>query len=228
MGQKTFEPLDLLRFSLPNVLEIDARKTAGNPEFLTYLTGKGWGSYGPLWKRMPRIWKGQLQDGEIEGWWKTTWLIDAMKALRDEYGISGNWYAFDQVARSVGGVKFKSSVRGALFTREFGPEVHVINPRKSQRLERTDLGFLARFAYEEYGRDDPNNPSVAVLDLGSKNRSKERHVSMYRGEAIEMITVEHFDYVINEFLQALRIADLTNYSSVSAVTANMFRIHDGL
>lgn len=224
MSSKTFEALDFMRFALPNVWEIDTRLTAANPELLSFLQGRGWGSYGPLWKRMPRIWKHALSDSEISSWWKTGWLIDGMKALRDEYKGEGNWYPISQEVRYVGGIKLRTSIRGVLFTQNYGPEVHVINPRKSQTIDNRALGFLARAAYEEYAIDDPNLPKVAVLDMGSKKRGKVRDIKMYRGEVVEMMPVEHFEYSVNAFLEALVIADRLSFQKVTPVQVGMLRL----
>jgi len=213
-----------MRFAIPNIWDINARQTASSPELLSFLGGRGWGSYGPLWKKMPRIWKGSLADAEIASWWKTAWLIDGMKALRDQYKVVGAWYPLSQDARWVGGVKLKTSARGVLFTPEHGPEVHVINPRKSQFIDRQALSFLARAAYEEHVIDDPNSPRVAVLDLGSKKRSKTRDVQMYRGDFVDMMSVEHFEYAVNAFFEALKLADAAQYGSISAVSVSEFRI----
>lgn len=224
MSSKTFEPLDVMRYALPNLSNIDTRLTASNPELITYLGGRGWGAYSPMWKRMPRIWKGALPDAEISKWWKTPWLVDGMKALRDHYQGHGRWYPLGQEVRVIGGIKFRSSARGVLFTKEQGAELHVINPRKSQTVELDTLGFLARVAYEEYAINDPNHPAIAVLDMGTKGRSKTRHMKMLRGPSIEMMGVEHFEFVMNSFLEALKIADVASYGSIKSVNAADFRV----
>lgn len=209
---------------MPNIENIDVRQTATNPALVSYLTGRGWGSYGPLWKRMPRIWRGALSDAEIQSWWKTGWLIDGMQALRGVYSQQGSWYPLSQETRVVGGVRFRSSARGVLFTKEYGSEVHVINPRKSQWINTTEPGFLARAAYEEFAINDPNNPSIAVLDLGSVKKSKERRVKMFRREQVDMMPVEQFEYVMNSFFDALKIADPAAFSVAASIKASDFRI----
>ncbi|MGN7291289.1 hypothetical protein [Rhizobium sp. SAFR-030] len=224
MSVKTFEALDIMRFATPNVFDIDVMQTASNPEFLAYLGGRGWGSYRPVWTRMPRIWRAPLSDEEITSWWKTAWLIDGMKSLRDQYKAEGRWYPVSQDPRTVGGLRVKTSIRGILFTKDFGAELHVINPRKSQRVDVRHLGFLARAAYEELGVDDPNSPTVAVLDMGSKKRNKLRDMTMYRGDVIEMMDANHFLHAVNSFMDALKIASSVTYGDLRRVSASDFRV----
>jgi hypothetical protein len=223
MAEKVFETLDMVRFALPNVRNIDVLKTAKNPKLLDRLSSKGFGSYAPMWPRMREIWRGGIKEKELERCWKTKWRIEAMLLLAEQYSAEGRWYPLPQSPKNIMGMQLKSSARGILFTKAFGPEVHVINPRKDQVLTRDDLSFLARATYEEYCVDDPSNPKPVIIDLSSRDGSKKRFPVIYREDSYKMMSVNEFESIATRFFEAVAIAGFDVPRIEDELTADLFR-----
>jgi hypothetical protein len=221
MVSKTFESLDIVRFAVPDVRNLDVGRTAVS--LRERLGGTGFMSYDPLWRRVSAVAARSVTDAEIEGWWKSSTLIEAMKVLRDQYADIGRWYHFPQTVRDVLGLSFKSSIRGISFSKTYGAEAHIINPRKGQVLTSDDLAFLARAAYEEHCIDDPNDPQPVVFDLSSRNGSKVRHPTIYRGLTPKMISVEEFESIIEKFFDAAVLAGYQLPEYPGEFTADLFR-----
>jgi hypothetical protein len=169
MATKYFEALDVPRFAVPNVLDLDPIRTSAN--IRERLAGKGFMSYDPLWTRMKKITSEPVSEADIEKWWNSKTLIYAMTTLNLGYGQEGSWYGFKRIPRDVLGVMMKPSVKGVLF-RNGRAEAHIINPRKGQILSEDDFRFLGRAAYEEHCRNDPNDPVPVVVDTSEVRDKK--------------------------------------------------------
>ncbi len=126
---KFFELLDFVKFALPNVLSLDASRTA--PNLAERMEGLGFMSYGQMWSRMDMLVRGLATDAFIESEfsaytdnWKNKSIQAAYRLLREYFGGKGTWYPRPNAPTYVLGFWFKPSIRGIWFNdvRAYAPD----------------------------------------------------------------------------------------------------------
>jgi len=210
---KFFELLDFVKFALPNVLSLDASRTASNLAERT--GGGGFMSYGQMWPRLDVLVRGLATDTFIESEfsaytddWKNKSIRAAYRLLREHLGGRGAWYPGPKAPTYVLGFWFKPSIKGIWF-HEGRAYAVLINPRKGQPLSRNDVRFLARGVYELHCINDPNNPVPLVVDLSKHDEDQERKARIYEVPPDEAVSLEVFEYSVREFLVALSWAGIS-------------------
>jgi hypothetical protein len=210
---KYFELLDVPKFAVPDVLNLQASLTSFNLADRVY--GSGFMSYGQIWPLFDVMVRGLATDEFIESAftayedeWKNKAIQNAYRLLRDHFGGKGTWYRLPNVRTYVLGFWFKTSIKG-FWVHDGKVYAVLINARKTQPLTWNDVRFLARGAYELHCIDDPNNPIPLIIDLGEHEEDKERKARIYEVPATQAISLEEFESAIREFLVALNLAGIS-------------------
>jgi hypothetical protein len=224
---KLFELLDFVKFAVPNVLNLDAARTA--PNLVQRASSGGFMSYGPIWSRMDPLVRGLATDSFIESQfsayaddWKNKSIKDAYRVLGEYFGGRGTWYPGPTINRYVLGFWFKPSIRGIWF-HQGRPYAVLINPRKGQPLSRDDVRFLGRGIYELHCIDDPNNPVPLLVDLSKHREDPRRKCRTYEVPPDEAVSLEAFEHSVREFLVALNFAGISLPPPEIAHILDLFR-----